>query len=164
MFLNIILCWVGILFFETPTSDGPSPLGESLSHRLYQPPGLSYCLNWWCTVRTENEVVLGLRPMHEVGGKSLKHSLTNHQGTQIVLLRHAFCLKFNKGEKNCISYIHNGCGLVFLFLAKFCQISTWKIWFQPIQKFYYEKIWPTFTRFQTKKNPNYQIFMISSRR
>jgi hypothetical protein len=36
MFLTIILCWVGILFFESPTSDGPSHLGESLSHSLYQ--------------------------------------------------------------------------------------------------------------------------------
>jgi hypothetical protein len=36
MFLTIIFCWVGILFFETPTSAGPSHLGESLGHSLYQ--------------------------------------------------------------------------------------------------------------------------------
>jgi hypothetical protein len=36
MFLTIIFCWVGILFFETPTSDGPSHLDESLDHSLYQ--------------------------------------------------------------------------------------------------------------------------------
>jgi hypothetical protein len=36
MFLTIIFRWVGILFSETPTSDGPSHLGESLGPSLYQ--------------------------------------------------------------------------------------------------------------------------------
>jgi hypothetical protein len=53
----------------------------------------------------------------------------------------------------------------FFFLggAKFRQISTWKIWFRPIQRILsVEKKWNKFARFWNFYFPNRQIFMISS--
>jgi hypothetical protein len=53
---------------------------------------------------------------------------------------------------------------MFLLVANFGQISTWKIWFQLTQRICHGKKWPKFARFRKKKISNHQIFIISSSR
>jgi hypothetical protein len=57
-------------------------------------------------------------------------------------------------------YVKQVYGILFLLLAKFHQISTWKIWFRTIQKvFSGKKKWPTIARFQNiyinSRSPNF---------
>jgi hypothetical protein len=55
------------------------------------------------------------------------------------------------------------CWSVCVYLAKYCQISTWKIWFHPIPRSFHEKM-TQISQIFNKKVPDHQLFMISSAR
>jgi len=63
------------------------------------------------------------------------------------------CAKLNKDVDQCL----------FFFGVKYCQISTWKIWFRPIQRILRGKNGPN-SPISNRKVPDHQIFMISSTR
>jgi hypothetical protein len=81
------------------------------------------------------------------------YSCTLYKGAQRMRLQHIISVSgmFKSWFKNFCAELNKDVDQFFFFGAKYCKISTWKIWFQPIQRIFHEKKWPKFARFPIKK-------------